>query len=66
MTELDVYRRAMDIRARHGAGAAMYAVVQACDMLRCRDMGGLDAWRRIADAIRVLERHGPPPAGLVH
>lgn len=57
MSDRDVWVRAGAIVAEYGTGAAAYIITQLCDVLD--DMGAVQDWRRVANAVDAI-RHAPP------
>ena len=57
MSDRDVWVRAGAIVAEYGTGAAAYIITQLCDVLD--DMGTVQDWRRVANAVDAI-RDAPP------
>ena len=64
--DLDIFRSANVLVKRHHEDAPIEAAIMADLMLDRADLGGYAVWRRILQAVEVLQRAEPGPGGKVH
>ena len=66
MLDLDIYRTAKLLIARHGDNAVIEAAMMADKMLEQGDLDGLATWNRILRAIEELRAGKRPEGTKVH
>jgi hypothetical protein len=58
-SNLEVWRRACALLKEHGAEAGFYAGLRAQALLKQSDVDGHLLWKRIATAVKELQRQKP-------
>jgi hypothetical protein len=58
-SNLEIWRRACALVEEHGPGAGLYAGLRSKALLKQYDVAGHLLWKRIAKAVRELQRDKP-------
>ncbi len=63
---IDIFRSTKLLIDKHGDQAAIIAIKRATEMLDAGDVDGYAVWKRIVDAIKVIQRETPRPGEHRH
>ncbi len=64
--DIDIFQAAAVLIKEHGHDAQLLAIKRATEMLDAGDVDAYAVWKRIADAIKDMQRETPRPGEQRH